>query len=514
MLKDSMIKKIFIFIIILLLIIAIYILYKDGNEQKINIENLELKIETIDYLNVGIAKFDTINPILTNNRDVQYVDRLIFDSLVDITYDYKTENLLAKEVSKINSKQYLIKLKDTIYWHDGTKFTSKDVIFTIKNIQNDNVKTVYKENVKNIEQIQQIDEYTIKILLNEEVPFFEYMLCFPILASHAYQEGTLISNTEIPQGTGKYKITKISENSIQVERVQKEDNIKISQINLILTDSMKDLYTGLQKKEIDFIITDNIEYEKYIGTMGYNVSAAPNRSFEYLELNENNNLLSNKEIRRAIKYAIDRQAINYKVYNNKYHISDFPIDYGSYLFKNQNIFKYDINESKNILTQNEWTFENEVWKKKNKILSFDLVVKYNDDKRVLLAEEIKKQLEDIGIKINIVKVNEDLYNNYIKNENYDMILTGKIVSNSPNIENYFGEKEEILFNEIKNISDNEVLKQKYNELEQIYQDETPFISLYFDSIFVLSNTSLKGDFSYNWYNIFYNIDNWYKIKEN
>ena len=46
----------------------------------------------------------------------------------------------------------------------------------------------------------------------------------------------------------------------------------------------------------------------------------------------------------------------------------------------------------------------------------------------------KKQLEKIGIKISIVKVNFNIYNSYIKNKNYDMILAGSIVSNNPNIE--------------------------------------------------------------------------------
>ena len=40
----------------------------------------------------------------------------------------------------------------------------------------------------------------------------------------------------------------------------------------------------------------------------------------------------------------------------------------------------------------------------------------------------------------------------------------------------------------------------------------PFISLYFNSVFILSNKNLKGDVKGNWYNIYYNIDNWYKTK--
>lgn len=40
----------------------------------------------------------------------------------------------------------------------------------------------------------------------------------------------------------------------------------------------------------------------------------------------------------------------------------------------------------------------------------------------------------------------------------------------------------------------------------------PFICLFTNSLFVLSNKDLMGDLSGNWYNVLYNIDNWYKIE--
>ena len=48
-------------------------------------------------INIGIVGFDTINPILSNNRDIQYIDKLVFEPLVDITKDFKVETKLAKE---------------------------------------------------------------------------------------------------------------------------------------------------------------------------------------------------------------------------------------------------------------------------------------------------------------------------------------------------------------------------------------------------------------------------------
>ncbi len=328
--KTNFFKYIFFIIVILLIGIAIYILYIDSNKQTNNIKASKMEFNIINELNIGIAEYDNINPILSNNIYVQYIDKLIFQPLLDISYDFKIESSLAKEFSKINSKTYIAKLKDDVYWHDGTKFTAQDVIFTVNNLKN--INSVYKENVNTISEIKKIDDYTIKIMLTEETPFFEYRMCFPILSSNSYEEGTLNSKTENPIGTGKYKIEKIEDNLIKLEISDNTNDIKIKKINLILKKTVKELYNALSKNEIDYMITENIGYEEYLGTMGYNVTQSYGRKYEYLVLNNKNKILSNKEIRKAINYAIDKRNINYSVYNNKYIISRFPLNYGSYLY--------------------------------------------------------------------------------------------------------------------------------------------------------------------------------------
>jgi peptide/nickel transport system substrate-binding protein len=519
-LKTSVFRYIFFIIVIVLVGISIYVLYKDSKKTPIEIKNSKTELNIEGEINIGITSFDSINPLLSNNRDIQYIGKLIFQSLLDISYDFKIENLLAKEFSKINPTTYIVKLKDDVYWHDGTNFTAQDVIFTINNLKNDNINSIYKENVSKIGKVEQIDEYTIKIFLTEEVPFFEYKMCFPILASHSYEDGTLNSKSSIPVGTGKYKIDSIEEKSISLISNENEKT-KLRKINIILKDTVKDLYNALTKEELDYMVTDNIEYADYIGTMGYNVKQAYNREYEYLALNNENKILSDKKIRKVINCAIDKKAINYNVYNNKHMISNFPLDYGCYLYSQEEKATYDINKAKKILRENGWKYVKNYWVKNNNKLEFKLIVNENKEKRVLLAEEIKRQLQEIGIIINIVKVNDNIYNNYIKNKKYDIILAGNIVSNSPDLRSYFGEnnlsnfKEEeisMLLKDISNINDEKIMESKYSRLTEIYKEEEPFISLYFNSLFVLTRTNLKGDLSFNWYNLFYNIDNWYKIK--
>ncbi len=522
--KANIFKYIFFMLVILLIGLAIYVLYIDDRKEITIAKNKELDIEMIKEINIGISGYDTINPLLSISRDVQYIDKIIFEPLLEITQDFKIKNCLAKEFSKINSNTYIVKLRDDKYWHDGEKFTAEDVIFTINNLKNSKVESIYKENVADIEKIEKVDDYTIRIILNKEVDFFEYMMCLPILASHAYDSNTLKSKTDIPIGTGTYKIKEIREEKIIIEKYNYADSSKIEKINLILKSLPKDLYVAFINKEIDFMITDNIKYEEYIGSIGYNIKNVNNREFDYLILNNSKGILTQKEIRQVVKYSIDKNKINYNIFYNKYKISDFPLGYDNYLYNYDNEIKFDINKAKNILIEKGWKLQNNVWIKNNKKLEFNLLVSKENKNRVIVAENIKEQLGEAGIIINIIKANDYQFNNYIKTNNYDIILTGNIISNNPNLETYFGDNnlskfynEEILniLNEIKNIEDQEdELKKKYNRIKEIYDEEVPFISLYFNSLFILSNKTLKGNLEGNWYNVYYNIDTWYKIKEN
>ena len=123
------------------------------------------------------------------------------------------------------------------------------------------------------------------------------------------------------------------------------------------------------------------------------------------------------------------------------------------------------------------------------------------------------------MKVTLIKATDNQYQSYLDNRNYDMILTGVTLALSPNLETFFGDgnlanfsNEELnsIMNEVKNITKEDLLKEKYTRIRQIYNDEVPYIGLFSNYYEVASNWTLKGSIPANWYNIFINIDNWYK----
>ena len=288
--KANVFKIIFFTIVVILILLAVYIVYKDNKKEKIFTSSQKYELRTEKQINIGIYNFDTINPLLTQNKDIQYIDKLIFRSLLNINKNFELENDLAEEISKINDKTYIIKIKENIYWHDGTSFATKDVKFTIEALKEKD--TVYKENVNKISNVEIIDENTIKIFLEEPVNFFEYMMTFPIISCNSYNKDNLESISNLPVGTGIYKIKEINQNQIKLEKVSSD--LKINEININICKDVKDMYLDFAKQEQDLIITQNVYYEDYIGTMGFNVEVSKGREFDYIAINNEKKILQNK----------------------------------------------------------------------------------------------------------------------------------------------------------------------------------------------------------------------------
>ena len=153
------------------------------------------------------------------------------------------------------------------------------------------------------------------------------------------------------------------------------------------------------------------------------------RNFDYLALNTTSNILSHKEVRQAISYAINKEQIVNEVYGGKYMVADNPLEYGSYLYnKEKSSYKYDKEEAKKVLQNNGWTYrQGDVWQKQQNYttlrLRINLLVKSSNEERVKVAEIIKKNLEEIGISVNIISAKDWNYENSLKNKNYDMLIT-------------------------------------------------------------------------------------------
>lgn len=507
-------RLIFVIVVISIVIYAIYIIYKNNSNNSKTNDAAQISVQYAKDIKLGIANFDTMNPLITNNKEVININKLIFEPLFTLDEQYRLTPCLATEFAKIDETTYLVKINNTIQWSNGEKITASDVIYTVEKLKK--LDSIYSVNVQNIKLIEEIDESTIKIQINNEEPFFEYNLIFPIIKEQ---------DSENLIGTGILKISSINQNSIILEknsnwRNPENQTLICENVYIYLFETMGEVYNSFKIGNIDFISTSSTEYTNYIGTIGYYAKEYKGRNVDFISINCSDSILSEKSVRKAISYVIDKNNIISNVYNNNYYVSDYPIDYGTFLYNTQSTsLGYNPEQAKTVLQESGWVNKNNKWIKNGKTLSFNLIVNSSNTKRCEVAEIIKQQLEQVGIIVNIKKVSDSQYMNYLQNKNYQLILTGVSNALTPdltyfyadgNIANYTNEEVKNILNEIKNITDEKILLEKYNRIIELTKEEVPYICLYRNKNTVLIKQNAGGQIEPNNYCIYYNFWSWHR----
>ncbi len=526
--NNNFIKYIFAIIVVLLVGYTFYVIVQNkADKEEVSLDQTSTVNTIRTDLRLAIAELDTINPIFSKNRNVQEVTKIIYEPLVTLNENYKLEYCLAEEIAKTDEVNYVIKLRKGVLWENNTNFTSNDVVFTIQNIIQNGVNSIYSENLKHVIALQPIDSSTLKITLSQEVPFFEYNLTFPIMCAGYYEGEDFATSEKIPIGTGMFRIAENANNVIKLVRNENYWNTEkiptVTDININLYATMGEVYNAFKSGDIDLVINKNADIEQYIGTLGYNKIEYKARDYDFLALNTENPILSDSNVRKALSLTIDKNSLVASCLGSGYVSSNFSLDMGNWLYTKDLNISADTEQAKQILISNGWTQSNNNWHKnmngQNVTLTFTLTVNNNNEIRMRVAENIKSQLESFGIPIYIKQVSADNYANILNNRDYEMILAGIQLGYSPSLVTFFGngnianyqngEVAEIM-NIVKNTTDENVLYQSYARLYDIYLEEAPYIGLYRNTNCIVYNQNFVGNIQPNVFNIYHNIEKWYR----
>ena len=518
-------KYIFILVVIGLIVGAFYLLYyknkgdDDDDDDVVDEEatqQTDSEISIVDNLKMAITGYDTLNPILTKNREIINIDKLIFEPLVSITSDYNTENCLAKSVEKTSDTKYTIKLNNSVKWQDGNDLIAKDVEFTVNKIKENN--SLYLQNVENIASIEIPDAETVIFSLNQPDKYFEYKLDFPIIPYLYYVNEDFPNSSKIPIGTGMYKIASNDNNNIFLIINERWRNYsskkpKTQSITIQKNSAIGEAFNAFKLGSIDIINTNKTDYSNYVGTMGYNKKEYSGRNFDYISFNCKDQILSDKAVRKAISQAINKENIVSTVYKDSKIVSNTPLDYGSYLNTNDGIPSYNHDEAKKTLEDDGWVFTNNRWQKNIdgyvRKLSISLIVRNDSQDRINACENIKNQLKEIGIQVNVSKVDINKYNELLNSKNYQMMLTGVTNAVSPDIDFFYGS------NNLANYHNDEISSKindikNYKDIIKIANDDVPYIGLYRNKTILLLNANVGGNFTPNNYFTYYNFNEWFR----
>ena len=174
--------------------------------------------------------------------------------------------------------------------------------------------------------VKVIDEYTLEVTLDNPLPYATDLFAFPTLApinQKFYEEvgaDKYATDAEYFCCNGMYELTEWSHNS-EIVFEKREDYWNAAEVGpdkivyKIITDSQAGLNSYLSR-EIDYTDLDSGEVVQQAEAAGFEVGVKPARSSYYLIVNTEDEFMSNQNLRLALAYSIDKQALVDTVYQN------------------------------------------------------------------------------------------------------------------------------------------------------------------------------------------------------
>ena len=462
-----------------------------NNTSESQINNVPL--ETNYNLKLALCDLDTTDAYATHNLILNDVYKNVEPSLVKIKNNYDIYYMLAKNIEKVTDTEYKVTLSDTY------KFNVDDIRYSVDRIKGYGEGSTYYSRVGNIYSIEDVDEKnSFKIVLNNADPYFIYKLDFPVLDDQ-------------DKINGGYTYSQY-DNSLSFNRAKNDGYLNLESITVMSYNSLTDIVNDFGEDRVDvFFATSNNDMQ-LIGKRDYNVKKYKDGETLFIFGNKDSKIFSQKEVRTALMYSLNREDLVKKADNNFIEIIDLPFLYSSIKYK------YDIAGAKNIMNANGW-WQNgygiyETNKDEYMSATLRLLVNVEDTEKVNYAQNIKDMAREVGIDIQIEALYKDEIAPRVQNRDYDLVIATTFVNDIPDIE-FLREYVDInnattqAFEQVKNSSVEDLAKNIQN-LEYVLSDEVACIGLYARNINMVYQKYLYFT-DINYMNIFSNLSQIGKI---
>lgn len=325
---------------------------------------------------IGQPRF--INPLYLSGNDI---DRDLVEVLFSGLMKYNENGEIVKDLAddleiKEEGQIYEIKLKENIFWHDGELLTADDVVFTISLLQNPEYKSSLAIKWSGV-SVEKLSDRVVQFRLQKAYSGFLETLTEKIIPKHIFKDmppknlpWTLSSkeylNKECLVGSGPFQFKQLDQDNksgyIKSLTLTRNENyfIKkpfISQVSFYFFNNKEDLLESVSQGKIDgFLISDPNDLETF-----------SDEKFKFFELSlpryfavffnqdppeDKSKLLTSKEVREALNYAINKEEILKEVVLEKGKVVDSPILPDFYGFDPPSkIYEFDKEKAEQILEQ-------------------------------------------------------------------------------------------------------------------------------------------------------------------
>ncbi len=356
---------------------------------------------------------------------------------------------LAESWSNPDPTTWEFKLRKGVKFHDGSELIADDVIYTYERMKND-PESKQISPVSGITTMEAPDKYTVRIHTKTPDAAFPSRLDNRIMLSKAYNEKLGQKEADKHQiGTGLYQFKEWlpGQRLVLTKNPNYWGPFKSDWDDVIFRPipEPEARITALLNGEVDVIANVPPQYVERLNSSG-NAQAVDTRGDRLLFVGVNpiTEPLKKKEVRQAISYAIDRDAIVKGVLQGRAYALDTPIgpDMYSYDANLQPKYTYNVQKAKELMAQAGYPDGFQVD-------FFTPVDRYTKDKDISTA--IVSMLSQIGIKANLQTPEWSTFSDTYQKGTYPMYLIGRgdVKDPSEYLQQYFrtGVTKRLLFSD-------------------------------------------------------------------
>ena len=333
----------------------------------------------------------------------------LVETLVEVDEHFGLVPGLAKSWKNTDENTWVFELQEGVKFHDGTDMDAEAVKFCLDTCFKNDPTHVTKCYVDKVEATgkNQITIHTSKPYA--EMPEYMHSSSLAIFAkSCVNSDGSMKQNTII--GTGPFKLEKFDVATGSVDTVRFDDYwgtpTTLAGVHMVGLADANTRAMALENNEVDFTCdlpfnqVDTLNALDNVYTESYDTA----RIYQ-AKLNLNTPFFSDKNVRQAISYAIDRETIAKEtLYGTTTAAKGIYND--SMAWSNQDIkgYAYDKDKAVKMLSDAGWTDSDGdgILDKDGKKFEFTIYTYPDRPGLPLIAEAIQAQLKDINVKVNIV----------------------------------------------------------------------------------------------------------------
>jgi len=296
---------------------------------------------------------DSLDPRLTTSAYAEEVLELVFNSLIYPDGNLEMQFDLATSMETPDDTTYIFNLRDDVYWHDGEKFTSADVVFTYETILDEDFGSPHRTRTT-VDSVEAIDEYTVQFTTEEPnaaawTSLRRFIVPAHLAPAEGYEadEGNFAFN---PIGTGPFKLTEWIPN----DRLVLERNDDYFEGPAILETIVRreipeteTRYTELLNGNIDISSTPEREMDAVEANPDLTLMISGTLNYFPIAINHGiaDSPLNDVRVRQALNYGIDKEAIVGHLWPTA-TVMHNPIIPGTWAYDDDATYKYEYNPEK------------------------------------------------------------------------------------------------------------------------------------------------------------------------